>query len=245
MEVIMINEFIKIKEKVITGNWIESAAKGKGGVGITLESILGKERENLEIPDYHGIELKAKCSTRETHITLFGATPDSYLFEIKRIQKEYGYPDATLPQFNIFNLSIYGDRYVSLNHHYFTLSVDQENKQIVLNIYDNHFNLIDNLVSWSFEMVKEQLERKLSYLAIVHAERKFQHNVVYFKYNDIHFYQLKSFEEFIQLVACGIIRITFRISVYKSGRKYGEIYDHGTIFSIDEKDITKLFDKII
>ena len=80
----------EIKNKVITNQWIESKCKGNSGVGITLESLLQKERENFEIPDYKGIELKAKCSRKETYITLFSAVPDSYLFEIKRILKEYG-----------------------------------------------------------------------------------------------------------------------------------------------------------
>jgi len=51
----------EIKNKVITNQWIESKCKGNSGVGITLESLLQKERENFEIPDYKGIELKAKC----------------------------------------------------------------------------------------------------------------------------------------------------------------------------------------
>ena len=236
--------FMEIKEKIITNEWIESKCRGNSGVGITLESLLNKEKENFELPDYKGIELKAKCSKKESYITLFSATPDSYLFEIKRLQKEYGYPDSELPQFKVLNLSVYAHRDVKLNNYYFKLYVDRTNKKIVLRIYNKKKELIDNMVSWSFGIIKEKLERRLSYLAFVHADRKFEHNVVYFKYRDIKFYKLSSFDKFLWLIENGMIRITFRIGVYKSGRRYGEIYDHGTCFCIEDCNISRLFDRI-
>lgn len=234
----------EIKNKVITNEWIESKSKGNSGVGITLESLLQKERENFELPDYKGIEIKAKCSKKEKHVTLFSAVPDSYLFEIKRLLIEYGYPDHQYPQFKVFNLSIYGHRKIKLNNNYFKLHVDWKNKKVILRIYDNDFRIIDELVSWSFEILQEKLERKLNKLAFVRAERKFEHNIVYFKYKQINFYQLISFERFLTLIENGIIRITFRIGIYKNEKRFGQIYDHGTCFSIDEYNITKLFKQI-
>lgn len=234
----------EIKSKVISDKWIESKSKGNGGVGITLESLLQKEKENFEIPDYKGIELKAKCSKKESHITLFSAVPDSYLFEIKRLLQEYGYPDSQYQEFKIFNVSVYGNRRIKLNNHYFKIYVDWQNQKVILRVYDKNFNIIDQLTSWSFTLLKEKLERKLTQLALVHAECKFEHNKVYFKYVDINFYQLNSFERFLTLIEIGMITITFRIGVYKSGRRFGQIYDHGTCFSIDESDISRLFDRV-
>lgn len=238
-------ELLKTMEKkVVTNDWVISKGNGRGAVGITLESLFGKEIENFELPDYHGIELKAKYSKKEAYITLFSATPDSYLFEIKRLQKEYGYPDNELPQFNIFNLAVYGNRRKKLNNHYFKLYVDYEKEKVVLMIYNDKFQIIDEFVSWSFEMLREKLERKLKYLALVHADRKFEHNQVLFKYKKIDFYKLISFNTFLQLIENGMVRVTFRIGVYKKNYRYGEIYDHGTSFSIDERNIQRLFEKI-
>lgn len=234
----------EIKEKIITNEWVESKAKGNGGVGLTLESLLQKERENFEIPDYKGIELKAKCSKRESYITLFSATPDSYLFETKRILEKYGYPDAKYPQFKIFNISVYGYRKVKLNNHYFKLYVDWEKEKVFFRVYDNNLHIIDDLASWSFDMLQEKLERKLTRLAFVHANRKFEHNIIYFKYISIDFYQLKSFQDFLLLIEMGIIKVTFRIGIYKDNYRFGKIYDHGTCFSINECGLSKLFDRI-
>lgn len=234
----------EIYDTVLSHDWVKSCTNGHAAVGNTLEMMLGKQTENFELPDYKGIELKAKVSKKEKYITLFNSTPDSYLFEIKRLQKEYGYPDAKFPDFKVFNVSIYGNREIFINNHYFKLLVDYINQKVILTIYNKEHNLIDDLTSWSFQMLKEKLERKLSYLSIIHAERKIQNNEIYFKYKTIAFYKLISFDIFLRLLERGIIRINFQIGVYKSGRKFGQIYDHGTAFSIHESNITKLFTKL-
>lgn len=236
--------FKEIKEQVITNDWVISKYNGRGAVGITLESLLGKKIENFELPDYKGVELKAKYSKKESYITLFSATPDSYLFEIKRLQKEYGYPDNELPQFNVFNLDVYGNKRKKLGNHYFKLYVDNKKEKVILKIYNNKLQIIDEFTSWSFELLKEKLERKLKYLVLVQADRKFEHNEVLFKYKNIEFYELTSFENFLHLIANGIIKVTFKIGVYKKNYRHGEIYDHGTSFSIDKSDITRLFNSI-
>lgn len=48
----------------------------------------------------------------------------------------------------------------------------------------------------------------------------------------------------MQLVEQGIIRITFKIGVFREGPRTSEIHDHGTSFKIQEQDFTKLFTKI-
>lgn len=238
------NIYKEINEKIIYDEWIESKAKGRGGVGITLESLLGKETENFEIPDYKGIELKTKCSKIEKDITLFSSIPDSYLFEIKRLNEKYGKADKECPQFNTFNLAIYGNRKVKYNQNYFKLYVDYNKKQVFLKVYDLNNNIIDSDAAWSFDLLKEKLERKLKCMALIHADRKFAHNTVYFKYKDIAFYNLISFDRFLVLLTKGIIKVTFRIGFYKNDKKFGQVYDHGTSFSINENNLEKLFKKV-
>lgn len=237
----------EIESKIKNKGWVKSVAKGSGNVGLTLEYLLGKERENFELPDYQGIEIKAKYSKTETHINLFSAAPDSYLFETKRLVKTYGYPDKDMPEYNVLNVSTVGNRKTRLpSNYYFRLNVDRKNRKVVLNVYDKNKELIDTDTSWSFEILKEKLERKLQLLAIVKAERKWDSSTreVYFRYNQVKFYKLKSFEDFINLIEIGRIRISFKIGVYKTGRKKGQIYDHGTGFTIQEFNIENLFKRI-
>lgn len=60
--------------------WIQSIGEGKGSAGLTLEKLLGKEKENFEIPDYLGIELKTHKRYSKSYTTLFNAAPDGNIY---------------------------------------------------------------------------------------------------------------------------------------------------------------------
>ena len=121
---------------------------------------------------------------------------------------------------------------------------DRISQNIILQVYDSKNKLIDDTVEWSFSMLKEKLNRKLKYLAIIKASNKIINNKEYFKYDNLKIYCLKDFDTFLNLVEEGIIIITFKVSVFKSGKRIGQIHDHGTSFSINEKNILKLYDEI-
>jgi hypothetical protein len=68
----LIKEFHKIAEK----GWIENARKGNaGGVGNTLEDLLGIEENNLPIPNAAEWELKAQRMNTSSLTTLFHIEP--------------------------------------------------------------------------------------------------------------------------------------------------------------------------
>lgn len=235
------DKFIHIKKV----GWIKGNKKNKGAAGILFEELIGNTYNNFELPDYKGIEIKTKYSSKEKYISLFSAVPDSFLFEIKRIVESYGYPDKDYPQFNIFNMDIYSFKYnKSTSNYIFKLDVDLDKKQVILKVFDSKFNLIDDKTRWSFELLKEKLERKLSYLAFIKVEKLFLHNEVFFKYNQIEFYKLIDFDTFIKLLKKGNIKLTFRIGIYKDSRKLGNLYDHGSSFNIKTKNLEKLFQKV-
>ena len=233
-------EINNIIEKSLSNKWIEAAYNGKGNCGLTLEKILNISKNNFELPDYNGIEIKTKYSKKEKYISLFHATPDSHLFEIKKIINEYGYKDQN-NNFKKFYASLSTKKLTYIGNNIFTLKVDNKNKNINLKIFDRNFNLIDNTISWSFDLLKEKLERKLNYLAYFRVEKKYELYKNYFKYNKVTFYKLRSFNEFIKLVENGKIKITFSITTYTKNYRNGAIYDHGTSFSILEDKLEELF----
>ncbi len=225
--------------------WIKSVSKNNSGVGLTLEYLLNKPVENFELPDYNGIELKAKYSTKYPAISLFSAAPDSYVLEIKRIYEKYGYQDIENRDFKIFRLSVYSFKKVTLDRkNFFMLHVDRKKEQVVLNVYDYNGRIIDSDSAWSFEFLKEKLFRKLGYLAFVKAEKKIVNGDAFFKYISYDFYKLRGFDNFINLIENGRAFISFNVGVFKNGIKYGQIYDHGTSFRMKIWDLEKLFYKI-
>ena len=91
---------------------------------------------------------------------------------------------------------------------------------------------------------RKKLERKLSFLAFIKAWTKTINGIDYYKYYDIQFYRLKSFDEFLKLMEQGKIRITFKIGIFRDGKRKGDIHDRGTGFEIQDLDIQQLFNKI-
>ena len=238
-------ELLKKEIQVILNRgWIKGEGKGTSSAGLTFESLIGKTVDNLEIPDYHGIEIKTKYATKHLYMTLFNATPDSFLFEIKRIHEKYGYPDKKNKNYKVFNVSIYGNTAITISEIYMMkLYVDQNLKQVVLKITDKNNYTTDTLTAWSFEIIHEKLVRKFQYLLFVKTERKWDKGD-YYRYSKAILSKLKDFDEFLKLIESGDIRITFKISVFRSGKRIGQIHDHGTSFDIHEGAINKLFDTV-
>lgn len=237
----LFREFNRIRKL----GWIKSMKKGTAGCGYTFEALLGKEEENFELPDYKSIEIKTKRLCTRGNINLFSAVPDSFLFLTKEIQDKYGYPDKFFPNLKRFYGSVDANSYKNIGNNYkFKLLVDKAKKVIFLEGIDNFNNKINTNVSWSFDLLKEKLERKLKFLAIVKVESKTIENIEYFRYCFIDFYKLKSFDIFIDLIEKGKIRITFKIGSFNYGPKKGKVHDHGTSFEINIKNIEKLYEMI-
>jgi len=237
-----------LKEKAVgihEKGWIKSDSMLRSSVGITFERLIGKEIENFEWPDFEGIEIKTKCSTTNSFITLFNANPDNSIFEITRLQNTYGYPDKQYPQFKVFNISIIGNELKSIGRNfYLKVSVNYSEEKIVMNIYDkNTLEICDN-VSWSFEMLEEKLLRKFNYLAYIKAKYKYQNGQLFFLYDNINFYKLLGFKEFLSLIEKGKMRITIGAGIFKSGKRFGQNHHHGTSFEIDENHLELMFKKL-
>ena len=165
------NEFKKIKSK----GWIKSLYKGNNGVGLTFESLLGICKNELEIPDYNGIELKTKRYNSHSYITLFSCKPEGrYYHEVERIKDEYGYPHRVLKQYKVLNNSVYCKYRTKIgNKFYFELEIDRKVQKLFLLVYDLKGNLVEREVYWDFDILEEKINRKLKILALVkHIQKR-------------------------------------------------------------------------
>ena len=244
----MIEDLIELREKfekIKNMGWVLSKRKGTTGIGYTFEKLLGKEEEQFAIPDYKSIEIKTRFKNSTENINLFTAAPDGdYLFATKRMYDLYGYSNNQVPEFKVFFAKIGNTpRYAGRNYR-FRLIVDRNKRIVKIIAIDKIGNMIDTHTSWTFEYLKNKLEHKLKYLALVKADTQFNIDLQYFKYYQITFYMLKSFNIFLDLLENDIVFITFMIGVYKSGLKKGTMNNHGVRFDISENDLEKLFIKV-
>lgn len=52
---------------------------------------------------------------------------------------------------------------------------------------------------------------------------------------------LKDFDTFINLLENGTIKLTIKIGIHLSEKRYGKTYDHGCGFAIEEFNLPKLY----
>ena len=229
------NKFYEVSKK----DWIKSMRTGTTGIGYTFEQLLECEENSFILPDYMNIEIKVKRRYSLGSITLFSANPDGdYLFALDHVVDKFGYPDKDFPQFNVFRTSICNS-YKSR----FKLFVSYEKEKVYMIVYKN--NVVDEcIVSWSFDLIRERLYLKLSYLALVRADVKTLNGDEYFKYYSISFYKLRGFNTFLKLIEFGVIRITFKVGIIKKGQNVGKRISRGTSFDINIDSLLLLFEEI-
>lgn len=239
-------EYKELKEKtllILNSNWINTQVYGIDNIGLLFEKLLGIAPGNLEMPDWGDIEIKTKSENSQKYITLFNATPDSSVFAIKSIVQNYGYPDKDFSYLKVFNVSINGKHLKKTNDKFlFKLFIDNLNKCLVLKVFDQSFNLLDDSISWSFDLLNEKLQRKLKYLLFVKTEKRNFNKIRHVKYISASLYKLRGFDFFLKAIGDGYIRVTFKIGIFKGTYKYGEMHDRGTGFDIEEINIAKLFE---
>lgn len=231
-------------ERIHNYGWIKSLHNGTGAIGRTIETLLGLDENTLQIPDYGNIEIKTHTTNSDKPIGLFKATFDNTFFEAKRIKDTYGYPDKVLKKCKVLNGNVYGNRCSFIGLRYkFQLYVDWNTKRVYLLIFDKFNTIVDSSIYWTFSLLKERLYGKLRLLAYIEASQKFIGVDKYFYYKSIEFYQLKGFNTFLHLIEDGKIVVKLCLSVFRAGKRKGQMHDHGTCFSIHRDDLNLLFTK--
>lgn len=241
-------EFIKLFHKfnaIRNLGWVESLREGSGGIGYTFETLLGKKEDHLQLPDYLGIEIKTLKYLGKRKIHLFCATPDGdVLFPIERIINVLGYPDKEFRYLKVLSVNLNATDYHSIGNKLVKIKVNWDKRKVELLVYNIYLEKLDINISWSFSLLEKALKSKLRKLAVVMAYYKRKNGKDYYYYKHISFYELKNTETFFKLIEKGDIGISFNIGICKDTNFFGKLNDRGTNFSIKEKNISLLFNKI-
>lgn len=240
---ILTKEFDKIKDL----GWVKSVHSGFSGIGLTLESLLGIDTNSLPYPDFNGIEIKAKRCFGRGFVTLFNCVPTGpHIKETERIKDDFGYRCKELPEYKILNCSVYSHYKSRVGYKYFfELKIDREKEKLFLLVFDVFGNLVEDVVYWDFDILKEKLMIKTSYLGIFLSYVRKIDCIEYFKYYKLLIYHLKGFDDFIDLIERGIIRINFKVNIYKTEERKGQLNNHGVGFDININDFSKLYNLVV
>lgn len=234
-------EFERIRKK----GYIKGIYNNLSAIGRTFENELNLPENEFGVPDYYGIEIKTRRAYSKSAITLFNAVPDGEdLFEVERLKNIYGYPSRNDRKYKVLYIEAYGNKlnYAGVKFQY-KLNVDRKERKVYLCVYNRYDELIERKVYWSFDYLEERLMVKLKKLAIVNTWTNTIDNWNYFKYYKIVFFKLKSFDNFLNLLEDGTIKLVFKVGIYLDEKRHGKTYDHGCGFAIKDEDICKLYHK--
>jgi hypothetical protein len=250
----LIEEFHKIAKQ----GWIENARKGNaGGIGNTLEDLLGIEENNLPIPNAAEWELKSQRIGTSSLTTLFHIEPSprAIKFVPQILLLNYGwqhqeagkkYPDNEMS----FRQTIHGK---TPSDRGFMVKIDRKNRKVLISfnykkVSETHEEWLKTVKKrigleelnpqpyWGFDDLANKAGTKLLNCFYVQAEAKKEDGKEFYKYNKIMMLQKFNFDDFLQQIEEGNILVDFDA---RTG------HNHGTKFRLRQNCLPNLYGKTI
>lgn len=245
----------KLKEIAAMG-WIPNARRGNaGGVGNTLEDLLGIEENNLPMPNTAEWELKAQRIGTTSLTTLFHTEPSprAVRFVPQVLLPKYGWPheeaETRYPKNEMsFRQTIRGQ---SRSDRGFMVVIDRKQRKILISfdaksVDRRHRDWLESVKKrvglgelnpqpyWGFDDLEHKAGTKLLNTFYVQAEVKTERRKEYYKYSKVMMLQKFSFEGFLKALEQEKILVDFDA---RSG------HNHGTKFRMRQDCLPMLYEK--
>lgn len=228
------NELVKKLKQIKKMGFVKThkhRAGDTGGIGRTLENLLGIKENNIPGPNAKMIELKSARKSTKSMITLFTKSPLPEKANSVLLQK-FGYESKR------------GNKKKELHTTVNAISYNQlkGKKGFKIGIRDNKIVILDDkqniLGYWDKETLKNSFERKLPKLMYVKAESRGKSSDEEFWFSEAWLLSGFSFDNFLRLLREGTIRVDIRIGQYPNGRPH----DHGTGFRVLQDKLDLCFE---
>lgn len=215
------NEITGKLKKIKEMGYIKTHRKGDTGIGKTLEDLLEITENNIPGPNAEMIELKSARKNTSSMLTLFTKSPlprgaNSVLLQT------FGYESSRAKGRKELHTTVYTLRFNQL----------RGRQGFKIDIKQNGLNLVTTqneiLGYWDKETLKNSFERKLPNLLYVKAETRGRGTDEEFWFNEAWLLSGFNFENFINLLKEGTIKVDIRIGQFPDGRPH----DHGTGFRV-------------
>lgn len=249
-------QLISKLEEISASGWIKNARKGnQGGVGNTLEDLLGIKENNLPIPNAAEWELKAQRVNSGSLTTLFHIEPSprAILFVPQVLLPLYGwahkedgkkYPKGEMS----FRQTINGQ---SRSDRGFMVVINRKEEKVLISFdagsvdirHEKWLESVKKRVGlgelnpqpyWGFNDLEHKAGTKLLNAFYVQAGVKRERGKEFYHYNKIMMLQKFSFEGFLKALEDGKLFVDFDA---RSG------HNHGTKFRLKQDCLPVLYDK--
>src|SRR6266702_2744546 len=222
--VFTIEELTKKLHEVRTIGWVANARPGNaGGVGNTLEDLLGIKENNLRIPDYGEYELKARRKDTSSLVTLFHCEPTPKRVVVQKLLPLWGWKHQTIAGERSFRQTISSTRFtdrgfkVEVDRQADVVSIDfdiskvelhhSEWKSQVLAIPPEEVRILRP--AWTFEKLEHVIKRKLNSLIMVIADVRRTGSTEEFLSREAKLVQKPSLERFLHAIQHDIVLVDF------------------------------------
>lgn len=253
MEIYTKEELIENLEQIKEKGWIPNARPGNvGGIGNTLEDLLGIEENNLPIPNAAEWELKCQRIGSSSLTTLFHMEPSprALRFVPNIFLPLYGWEHHTIPNEMSFRQTING---LSRTDRGFKVVIDRNARKILISFnYDavttRHSDWLKSVEErvglgelnpqpfWGFNDLYHKAGTKLLNCFYIRAEVKREGGNEYFWYRDIIILQEFSFDNFLKAIDEGFLLVDFDA---RTG------HNHGTKFRLRQDKLPYLYEKVV
>jgi len=245
----------KLKSIAAMG-WIPNAREGnQGGIGNTLEDLLGIKENNLPIPNAAEWELKAQSLNTSSLTTLFHSEPSprALKFVPQILLPKYGWQhkeaDKLYPSGELsFRQTIHG---LSRSDRGFMVVIDRKEKKVLISfdaksVDIRHAKWLESVKGrvkleelnpqpyWGFDDLEHKAGTKLLNCFYVQAEVKKEDKKEFYKYSKITMLQEFNFEGFLKAIEEAKILVDFDA---RTG------HNHGTKFRLRQDSFPMLYGK--
>ena len=235
--------------------WVETARNGNdGGVGNTLEDLLGIEENNLPLPNAGEWEIKGQRADTASLITLFHMEPSprALRFVPRLLLPSYGWPHdkagINYPRDEMsFRQTLTADVKTSrgftvvVNRDVGRIEISFDANSVDINRHGDWLNSVDDRIGlaelepqpyWGFDDLFHKAGTKLNKTVYAIAERRRVGGTEYFRYS--RFLMLEEFhrERFVEAIDKGDILVDFDA---RTG------HNHGTKFRLRQNKYPDLY----
>lgn len=254
MNILTKEQFIGALRKIREKGWVPNARPcNAGGIGNTLEDLLGIQENNLPIPNAAEWELKCQRQNSTSLITLFHMepSPTAMKFVPQVLLPQYGWPHKLAghkhPKEEMsFRQTISG---LNRSNRGFGVIVDRQTRKVVISFdssqadqdHQQWLNAVEEKVGlgeldpqpyWGFDDLFHKAGNKLHNCFFVEAEVKKEKGKDFFKYTRMSMLEQFSLEKLLVALEKGKAYVDFDA---RTG------HNHGTKFRIRQNAVSELY----
>lgn len=235
------DDIIKLFKDISSKGYVKAINNNPyNSCGLTFEHLLNINPNSSIFPDYKEIEIKTSTRFSNFPVSLFSSTFIGYHeYESDYILNNYGIYDKVYKDKKIFNIALKYNKPVEYGNHYFELRILDDG--IATYVYNQDNILIDKIGYIDFDTIRTRAEIKVKKMVLIKASKKKENNDLYYRYYQIDCYILKEFENFIDAIKSGDLKISVSLRFDRSSNLLGKNRNKGLIFSIRKDGISSIF----